>query len=91
MHIIGSVGWIGAAAAYLALGVAAGAARKRTRPFRAAWIGMELIRVVRHPGPFAISALLTGVLLALATPWGLFRHYSGRHLPGPDRAVPRPR
>ena len=31
--------------------------------------------MVRHHGSFAISALITGVLLSLATPWGLFRHY----------------
>ena len=73
VHIIGSVGWIGAAAAYLALGVAARAARN-VETVRAAWIGMELTGwfvIV----PFAISALITGVLLSLATPWGLFRHY----------------
>ncbi len=72
-HIIGSVGWIGAATAYLGLGVAASVARN-VETVRAAWIGMELIGwfvIV----PFAVSALLTGVLLALATPWGIFRHY----------------
>jgi len=73
VHIIGSVGWMGAATAYLALGIAA-SATGNVETFRAAWIGMELIGwfvIV----PLVISALLTGVLLAVATPWGLFRHY----------------
>jgi len=73
VHIIGSVGWIGAAATYLALGVSARAARN-VETVRAAWIGMELTGwfvIV----PLAISALLTGVLLSMATSWGLLRHY----------------
>jgi hypothetical protein len=41
VHIIGSVGWIGAAAAYLAVGITAGAARD-AETVRAAWIAMEL-------------------------------------------------
>ena len=73
VHIIGSVGWIGAAATYLALGVSARAARN-VETVRAAWIGMELTGwfvIV----PLAISALMTGMLLSVATPWGLLRHY----------------
>src|SRR5688572_23802580 len=72
VHIVGSVGWIGAAAAYLALGAAAGTARD-VQTVRAGWIAMELTGwfvIV----PLAVSALITGVLLALGTPWGLFRH-----------------
>ena len=73
VHIICSVGWIGAAATYLSLGVAARGIRD-AETVRAAWIGMELTGwfvIV----PMASSALITGVLLAMATPWGLFRHY----------------
>ena len=73
VHIIGSVGWIGAAAAYLALGIAAGAARD-AETVRAAWIAMELTGwfvIV----PLAMSALITGVALSVATSWGLLRHY----------------
>jgi len=72
VHIIGSVGWMGAAAAYLALGIAAGARDAET--VRAAWIAMELTGwfvIV----PLAMSALITGVGLSVGTSWGLLRHY----------------
>jgi hypothetical protein len=72
-HIICSVGWLGAAAAYLALGVAA---EVSTQPqvIRAAWIAMELsgwFVIV----PFGCLGYLTGLVLSLGTPWGLFKHY----------------
>jgi len=72
-HIICSVGWIGAAAAYLALAVAA---EVNMQPLivRAAWISMELsgwFVIV----PLGCLALLTGLVLSLGTPWGLFKHY----------------
>lgn len=41
---------------------------------RAAWIANELIAwyvIV----PFSLASLLIGVVNALGTPWGLFRHY----------------
>jgi hypothetical protein len=72
-HIICSVGWIGAAAAYLALGVAA-EVNMQPQIVRAAWIGMELsgwLVIV----PLGCLALLTGLVLSLGTPWGLFKHY----------------
>jgi len=73
VHIICSVGWIGAVSSYLVLGAAA-AASANVATVRAAWIGMELTGwfvIV----PMAILALLSGVLLSAATPCGLFRHY----------------
>jgi hypothetical protein len=72
-HIICSVGWLGAAAAYLALGVAAQVSMQ-PQIVRAAWIGMELsgwFVIV----PLACLAYLTGLVLSLGTPWGLFKHY----------------
>jgi hypothetical protein len=72
-HIVCSVGWLGAAAAYLALGIAAAVSRDM-QIVRAAWIGMELTGwfvIV----PLACLAFLSGLLLSLGTPWGLFRHY----------------
>jgi hypothetical protein len=72
-HIICSVGWLGAAAAYLALGVAAQVSME-PQVMRAAWIAMELsgwfVTV-----PLACLAYLTGLVLSLGTPWGLFKHY----------------
>jgi hypothetical protein len=73
VHLTTSVGWIGAVVAYLALGVSAVAGRD-AQTVRAAWIAMELTGwyvIV----PLALAALLTGLVMALGTPWGLFRHY----------------
>jgi hypothetical protein len=73
VHVICSVGWIGAAAAYLALGLAAQFSR-RGHLVRAAWLAMELTGwyvIV----PLGCLALLTGLVMALGTPWGLVRHY----------------
>ncbi|HEX8598291.1 MAG TPA: DUF2269 domain-containing protein [Chloroflexia bacterium] len=41
---------------------------------RAAWIAMELIGWSGLV-PMSIAALLTGIVLSVGTPWGLFRHY----------------
>jgi hypothetical protein len=73
VHLTGSVGWIGAGVAYLALGVAA-ATGGDAGTVRAAWIAMDLIGRWTL-APLALAALLTGVALSLGTPWGLFRHY----------------
>ncbi|MPZ50585.1 MAG: DUF2269 domain-containing protein [Dehalococcoidia bacterium] len=73
VHLSFSVGWIGAAVAYLALGVFA-AISGDAQTVRAAWIAMELTGwfvIV----PLAVAALLTGMVMSLGTPWGLFRHY----------------
>ena len=72
-HLTCSVGWIGAVMAYLALGVAA-ATSQDTQTVRAAWIAMEVTgwwAIV----PLALASLLTGLVMSLGTPWGLFRHY----------------
>lgn len=72
-HLTCSIGWIGAVLAYLALVVAA-TISQNSRTLQAAWIAMEVIGwyvIV----PLALAALLTGVVMALGTPWGLFRHY----------------
>ncbi|MQA92394.1 MAG: DUF2269 domain-containing protein [Gemmatimonas sp.] len=72
-HLTSSVGWIGAAVAYLALGVSA-VTSQDAQTVRAAWIAMELtgwFAIV----PLALAALLTGIVISLGTPWGLFRHY----------------
>src|SRR5215831_6100969 len=73
VHLTCSVGWIGAVVAYLALGVAA-ATSQETQTVRAAWIAMEVIGWWALV-PLALGALLTGLVISLGTPWGLFRHY----------------
>ena len=73
VHLTSSVGWIGAVVAYLVLGVSA-VTSQDAQTVRAAWIAMELTgwsAIV----PLALASLLTGVVMSLGTPWGLFRHY----------------
>lgn len=73
VHIIASVGWLGAAIAYLALGIAA-VSRQDVEMARAAWLAMAWTGwfvIV----PLALAALLTGLVISLGTAWGLFRHY----------------
>jgi uncharacterized membrane protein len=73
VHLTFSVGWIGAVVAYLALGVSA-VTSQDAQTVRAAWIAMELIASFVIV-PLALAALLTGLVISLGTPWGLFRHY----------------
>ena len=73
IHLTSSLGWIGAIIAYLALGVSA-VTTTDARTVRAAWIAMDVTGwyvIV----PLALAALLTGLVISLGTPWGLFRHY----------------
>jgi hypothetical protein len=72
-HLTLSVGWIGAVAAYMALDVAA-ATSQDAQTLRAAYLAMDLIaRYVIVP--LAFASLLTGLVMAVGTKWGLFRHY----------------
>lgn len=72
-HITFAVGWLGAVAAFLALAIA-GLTSQDAQTVRSAYLAMELIaRFVIVPLSFA--PLLTGPILSLGTPWGLFRHY----------------
>ena len=73
VHLISSVGWIGAVIAYLALGLSARYAGDALAVL-SAWIAMELTGwyvIV----PLAVASFVTGLVMSLATPWGLFRHY----------------
>ena len=73
IHLTFSVGWIGAVVAYMALGVAA-VRSNDVETVRAAWIAMEITGwfvIV----PLAVLSLLTGLMMALGTKWGLFRYY----------------
>ena len=72
-HLTFSVGWIGAVLVYLGLGAAA-ANSGDAQTIRSAWVAMEIAGwyvIV----PLAVTSLLSGVVLALGTKWGLFRHY----------------
>jgi Predicted integral membrane protein (DUF2269) len=72
-HLTFSTGWIGAVLAYLALSLAAQTSRDELT-IRAVWIAMDLTGwyvVV----PLALGSFVTGLVMALGTNWGLFRHY----------------
>jgi len=72
-HVVVSVGWLGAAACVLALGIT-GLASENARTASAAYLGTEVIwRFVIIP--LSLAALVTGLIQALSTQWGLFRHY----------------
>jgi hypothetical protein len=72
-HVTFAVGWLGAVAGFLALAIA-GLTSQDAQTVRSAYLAMELIaRFVIVPLSFA--PLLTGPVLSLGTPWGLFRHY----------------
>jgi len=72
-HITSSVGWVGAAMAFLALAVI-GFTSDDERTVRGAYLLMApaawFVLV-----PLAHASLLSGIALSLGTTWGLFRHY----------------
>jgi hypothetical protein len=73
-HIIFTVGWLGAVASFLALSIV-GLTSQDAQMMRASYLAMDAIaRLVIVPLSLA-PLLLTGPLLSLGTPWGLFRHY----------------
>jgi hypothetical protein len=72
-HVTSSVGWLGAVATFLALALA-GLISKDAQLVRAAYLMMELTGWFVLV-PLSLASLLTGLVQALGTPWGLFRHY----------------
>ena len=72
-HVTSSVGWLGAVAAFLVLAIA-GLTSEDLQLVRAAYLTMELVGwfiIV----PLSFASLLTGLVQALGTTWGLFRHW----------------
>ncbi|MGI5196047.1 hypothetical protein ACQEVY_20725 [Streptomyces sp. CA-288835] len=72
-HVTASVGWLGAVAVFLALAVA-GLTSPDAQTVRGAYVAMELTGWLVLV-PLSLASLLTGLLQALGTAWGLFRHY----------------
>lgn len=73
LHVVASVGWLGAVATFLGMALAALAstdvliviAVPATMNAIARWVLV----------PLSVASLVTGLLQSLTTPWGLFRHY----------------
>lgn len=73
LHVLTSVGWVGAVLVYLALGIAA-ATSSDAGLVRAVYLAMDLAAWAVLV-PLALSSFVSGVLQCLLTSWGLFRHY----------------
>jgi hypothetical protein len=73
IHLVVSVGWVGAVFAYMALDIAA-ATSQDALTLRSAYVAMDVV-VGTVIVPLAIASLLTGLVISLGTRWGLFRHY----------------
>jgi hypothetical protein len=72
-HVTTSVGWLGAAAAFLVLAIA-GPTTGDPSLARGSYVAMGAVLTYAIT-PFAVGALLTGIVSALGTPWRLFNHY----------------
>ncbi len=73
VHIALSVGWLGAVAGFLALGIAS-LISKNPEIVRGAYLSMNVIGLYAIV-PLSFAALLTGLVQSLGTSWGLFRQY----------------
>jgi hypothetical protein len=72
-HVASSVGWLGAIAGFLAIGVV-GLTSDDAETVRGAYLVMEPAAWIVLV-PLAFASLLTGIVQSLGTAWGLFRHY----------------
>jgi len=73
IHVASSVGWLGAVASFLLLAVT-GLTSTNPQQVRAAYLAMDLIgwSIIF---PLSLASLASGIVQALGTFWGLFRHY----------------
>ena len=72
-HVAASVGWMGAAAVFLAMGVV-GMANEDQTVVRGVYQVMEPAAWLALL-PFALASLVSGIVMSLVTTWGLFQHY----------------
>lgn len=72
-HVPSTVGWLGAVAGFLALAIA-GLTSQDVQTVRATYLAMELIGWYVLV-PLCLASLVTGLVMSLGTPCGLFRHY----------------
>lgn len=73
IHLSCSVGWLGAVVAYLVFDVTVATSRD-PGAVRDAWAAMgHLVSVAIVP--LALASLVTGLVMAVGTKWGLIRHW----------------
>ena len=73
LHVVASVGWLGAVAATLALAIA-GVASSDAATIRAVYPAMEVMGWAVLV-PLSIASLVTGVAQGLGSKWGVLQHY----------------
>ncbi len=72
LHLVLSVGWIGAVLAYIALDLVVATGDAQAVHSAYSMLGVVGVWVIE---PLALGTLLSGILLSLATKWGLVEHY----------------
>ena len=72
-HVVSSVGWLGAVIIVLALALTA-VSSDDPQTLRGVYLAMD-VTAWSVLVPLALASLATGILQALGTKWGLFRHY----------------
>ena len=72
-HVTSSVGWIGAICVFLGLAFI-GLTSQDPPTVRGVYLVMDRAAWLTLV-PFAFASLATGIVVSLATTWGLFRHY----------------
>jgi hypothetical protein len=72
-HVVSSVGWLGAVAAFLVLALV-GLSSDDELMVRAAYVAAGPLTTLLIV-PMAVASLVTGVVTSMVTPWGLVRHY----------------
>ncbi len=71
-HVVSSVGWFGTVVGFLGLAIV-GLTSRDPEMVRAAYLAAQVTAWFAIV-PLALASLLTGIVQAIGTPWGLFRH-----------------
>lgn len=73
LHVVLSLGWLGAVVAYVSLAIT-GVTGTDVERVRGAFLSMELVgwRVIV---PLSVAGLASGLVMSATTEWGFFRHY----------------
>lgn len=72
-HVVASVGWLGAVAAFLTLAIAA-LISDEPSTVRALYVAMEVLGTAVLV-PLSLASFASGLVQSLGTQWGLVRHY----------------
>lgn len=73
VHVVCSVGWLGAVGTFLALAIG-GLVSENPAVVRSAYVSME-VTAWTVIVPMSLASPLSGIIQGLGTSWGLFRHY----------------